>query len=600
MAPSDLGADPGANPARDEPAAIAASGLVRLGPALAVIGLTALAYANSFRGVFLFDDLEHLRPGAFDRFWPPAVLWSRPLIYLSCYLNFRLGGWDPWGYHALNLTVHAATALLLLGIWNRTLALPRYRDRLTPATRRNLALGATLLWAVHPLNTQAVTYVIQRCESIAACFCVAALYALVRGATSARPRPWYAGAAASYWAACSAKEWAAVLPLVLAAYDVTFLSGSWREAWRRRGRWYALVCAPAIALLPYLVWLLRTNETVGYSMKSVGTLDYAQTQPEVIWHYLRLLVVPDPLCLDYRWMIERSWPWIVGPTAALTALGFWGLRQFRRRSAGGFLVLSFFVLLAPTSSFAPIADLAFEHRMYLPSACVLGAALLALWCGLRRLAAAAHRPQSRADALTTGLVVGAIGVFALLTARRNLDYHDDVRMWTTVVRTRPLNYRAWGNLGAANFRKGRHEPAVAALERALAIHADYYPSYYALGECYDVLGRTADALRMYELALKHDPEHAAVHNNLGRLAEREQRFDEAERRYRRAMTSAPQWALPRYNLGRLLVERGRTDEARRLFDEALRREPTFGPALRARQRLSPAGDAGTTAPAARL
>ncbi len=557
----------------------------RIGPALVVAGLTAWAYAESFSGVFLFDDLEHLRPGAFDRFWPPAVLGSRPLVYLTFYGNYRLGGWNPFGYHAVNLGVHLTAALLLLALWNRTLQLPRYRERLTSSTRVLLALGATLLWAIHPLNTQAVTYVIQRCESIAGCLCLASLYAWVRGAGSTRPGPWYAAACLAYWSACTAKEWAAVWPLMLLSYDFTFLARSRRELLRRRGRWYLVAALPAAAMTPYLVWLLSTNETVGFSMKSVGVVDYARSQPGVVCRYLRLLVVPDPLCLDYRWMIARAWPQIVWPAAALSGLAIAGLVALRRRSAFGFLIVGFFVLLAPTSSFAPIADLAFEHRMYLPSACMSGAALSALGCGLRRLAERRARPTRYADALTAGLTLGAILVFTALTARRNLDYHDDVRMWTTVVRARPANYRAWGNLGAAFYHKKRYVEAVAALERALTIHPDYYPSFYALGECYDVLGRTADALQMYDRALQREPEHAAVHNNLGRSAERDGRPDDAERSYRRATASAPNWVVPRFNLGRLLAERGRRDEARTSYEEALRIDPKFGPALRGLERL---------------
>jgi hypothetical protein len=173
---------------------------------------------------------------------------------------------------------------------------------------------------------------------------------------------------------------------VLLLYDRAFISGSWRELFQRRGTSFVLLLLPlivgAVKVLPGLLSL--ENETAGFGAKSVTALQYFFSQPAVLLHYLRLVFVPVGLCFDYGWPIEDRllMGWIIPGLAigGLFAGSIYAYWSGASRGLGwigfGFLGLAFFLILAPTSSFMPIADLAVEHRMYLPLMLVIAAAVL--------------------------------------------------------------------------------------------------------------------------------------------------------------------------------------------------------------------------------
>ena len=168
--------------------------------ALAVVFAGLLAYHNSFFGPFVFDDIPHITENPRIRqLWPPwdvlspsssALINARPVVDVSLAVNYALGGYNVWGYHALNLTIHILAGLTLFGIVRRTLRQPPLRERFGAAAD-GLALAAALIWTVHPLQTESVTYVIQRAESIMGLFYLLTLYCFIRGAASPRPRLWY-------------------------------------------------------------------------------------------------------------------------------------------------------------------------------------------------------------------------------------------------------------------------------------------------------------------------------------------------------------------------------------------------------------------------
>ncbi len=158
---------------------------------IVVAGVTA--YWNSFPGVFLFDDLYWVGNPNIHQLWPPAhwlhpeinagTVGGRPVVSLSLALNYAYGGTDVWGYHAVNLLIHILAALALFGLMRRTLLLPVLRPRFAAAATP-IALATALIWTVHPLQTGAVMYIIQRNESLVCLFYLVTLYCVVRGAAA--------------------------------------------------------------------------------------------------------------------------------------------------------------------------------------------------------------------------------------------------------------------------------------------------------------------------------------------------------------------------------------------------------------------------------
>ncbi len=292
-----------------------------------IVLATMAAYSNSLSGPFLFDDVPSIIENPTIRhLWPIgrillppgqyAAVQRRPLVNASLAINYAISGENTWSYHALNLAMHAAAALLLFGIVRRTLLLPRTQTRFARAATP-LAATVALLWAVHPLLTDAVTYIIQRTEIMAGLFYLLAMYCTIRGATSPRAGRWYVAAAAACVAAMSSKEAAMSAPVVAAIYDRVFLSESWRQVWHRRGGLYlgmALGWILVLAMLPY------GAEGTGVFGGPGEALEYAMAQSGVIAHYLQLAFWPHPLVFDYGMYDSESAAQIVPFIVLIVAL----------------------------------------------------------------------------------------------------------------------------------------------------------------------------------------------------------------------------------------------------------------------------------------
>ena len=490
------------------------------------------AYVNSFRGVFLFDDIgDIVNNAAVYRFWPPWECMlapenvARPVVMLSLAANYTLGGTNPWGYHAFNLVIHILSTLLLFGIVRLTLRSARLRDRLggraTP-----LALLVALLWEVHPLQTQAVTYVIQRFESLMAFFFLLTLYCFIRCYYARRCGWWYWAALAACAVGMACKQVMVTAPLLVFLYDANFLSGSLRSA---AGRWRLhLGFVATWVLLAATLLVAPKPQFAGFDLPNMTSFQYARAQCGVILHYLRLAFWPDALCLDYFWRPADSGDFVLNALALGVPLGATALALWRW-PAWGFLGAWFFLILAPTSSFLPLADLAFEHRMYLPLA-----ALAAAVTGAGYLAAA---PLLKRRSAHWAAVVGAALLLAALiwrTIARNEDYSSELRMWTNVVAQRPMNPRAYSNLGNALGKAGRLEDAAASYRRALQIKPDYLEAHYNLGNALLRLNRSEEAVASYRKALQIAPADAAVHKNLSVALMKLGRLDEATTQAREA------------------------------------------------------------------
>ena len=267
----------------------------------ALFAVTIAAYCRTFGVPFIFDDLpsivdnpsiRHLRTA----FLPPgdSTVGGRPVLNASLAVNYAVSGLAVWSYHALNVAIHALAGLVLFGIVRRTLAARM------DGSATLVGFCAALVWALHPLLTESVTYVIQRGESLMGLFLLLTLYCLIRGAASAgrAAKYWYGLSVATCLLGMGTKEVMVSAPLVALLYDRTFLSGSYREAWRRR-RWVYAGLAATWLILPFLVISTHgRNGSAGYG-QGVTPVAYALTQFPAIVHYLRLSFWPFPLIFDY-------------------------------------------------------------------------------------------------------------------------------------------------------------------------------------------------------------------------------------------------------------------------------------------------------------
>ena len=532
-----------------------------VGGAILAAGAIAV-YSRTFSVPLLFDDNPTIVDNSTIRhwstaFWPPinTTASGRPILNLSLAINYAISGTAVWSYHALNLAIHVLAGLTLFGIVRRTLV-----PRAGPAAAL-IAFSAALLWTLHPLQTESVTYIVQRAESLMGLFYLLTLYGFIRGAEAdGRPRRrWFALSVAACLLGMATKEVMVSAPLIVLLYDRTFVAGSFREAWRRRWR---LHVALAATWLP-LVWLVAGT---GWNRSGSAGLDvgitpwaYWLTQFEAVTRYLWLSVWPHPLVFEYgTFWVNRStqvalYALVVVVLAVAVLVALW------RRPVPGFLGAWFFVILAPTSVMPGRIQMIVEHRMYLPLA-----AVIALVVG-----GAVARYGRRSLVVFLALTVGA----GWLTVQRNDVYRSGESLWRDTVAKRPANERAYNCLGVVLFKDGQIPEAIQSYETALHLRPEYPEAHNNLGYALTKAGRIPEAIAQCQAALRLKPDYAKAHNNLGNALLEAGRIPEAIQHYEAALRITPNDAKTLYNLGNALLQAGRISEAIQNYEASLRSKP---------------------------
>jgi Flp pilus assembly protein TadD len=547
------------------------------------IALTGLwAYATSFGGVLVLDDYDSLgRNPSIRTLWPltralspPPLLTvsGRPVANLTFAINYALApagvrdDFDPAasqapdiavriarnlrGYHAGNLAIHLLAALALFGVIRRTLATPKLRARVG-GTATPLALAVALVWLVHPLQTESVTYLVQRVESLMGLFYLLTLYCAIRAWEPRHSAAWSAAAVATCALGMATKEVMVTAPVIVWLWDWTFGEppgrGESRDADREHRRWplYTGLAATWL-LLALLVAGGPRASTAGFGLSGWTPWTYLLTQTGVIVRYLRLAFVPAPLVFDYFWPRVDSL-WLVLPQAALLMLLIAAtIFGVVRRHPLGFAGAWFFIILTPTSSVLPIVtEIAAEHRMYLPLAAVVAAVVIGTAVVVRGRLVPAQRAERWVAVGTIAILVLALGT---LTRARNLDYSSERGLWLDTMAKQPDNPRArmsYGvdllvagraaeaepyllaavnlddrdaralmNLGAAEYSLGKIDQAIGHLERALALRPDFTGARRNLAEAYAARHDDRRAVSNFERALDALPDDPATIHRL--------------------------------------------------------------------------------------
>jgi len=570
-----------------------------LAAAVLIVVAVAVVYANSFWGKFFFDDhFAIVNNRKVHRLWP---LWDvlkdvsargmRPVALLSLAVNWKISGDQEWSYHAVNLGIHLAAALLLFGIVRRTLASPRVGERLNRVSLP-LGLAIALIWAVHPLHTQSVTYIVQRAESMMGMFYLLTLYGAIRAMGSRRPILWGAVATVACALGMGTKQVAVTAPLMVVIHDALFAPWPFARTLRRRWGLYGALAA-TWGVLGLLWWLTPPFRSAGFGYPVYAWWQYPASQFGVIAHYLRLAFWPDRLSLDYGWP-AIAWPaWSSSRYAYLAAKAVLGVAlpgaliagliamtiwAFRRHRWTGFWGAWFFLILAPTSSIMPIADLAVEHRMYLPLAAVVAVTVIAAFLAgralLERVMSVARDRRDLGRAVAAVLVLAAAGSLGARTVYRNTYYHDEERMWRDVIDQNPRHYRGHDSLGVALAKKKRYKEAIAEHRRALELNPSHAEAYNNLGVALsNTPGGLAEAIACFGEAIRLRPRHARAHCNLGNALSRQGRLVEAETACRRAIELKSDYAIGYGALAEVLEKQGRLDEAERYYRGVLEFQP---------------------------
>jgi tetratricopeptide (TPR) repeat protein len=554
---------------------------VLAGLAVLVAGTVAV-YCRALSAPFLFDD-----PGSIvgnpsiHRLWPigavlnppdNAGVGGRPLLNLSFAFNYAFSGAEPWGYHFFNLVVHGLAMLTLFAVVRRSLQQPILAPRFG-ACATQLALACSAIWAWHPVQTEAVTYISQRAEALMGLLYLLTLYCFIRATgTEARgpTRVWLALCVLCCAAGAATKEVMATAPLALLLYDRALVSGSFASAWRRHWPLYLALAASLFPLGHRVSGLLRNPLTYGVGFGGgVAWWNYALTECRVVLGYIRLAFWPAPLVFDYGRTVPcdpaKAWPYAV----ALAALVAATVAALRRRPAAGFAAAWFFLVLAPTSSVIPIVGESMaESRMYLPLAGIVVLTVTTVF-------ALAGRPCLFFFAVVAGGL-------AFCSFERNLTYLSEETLWRDTVAKRPANARAHGNLGRTLAHEpGRLDEAIAEYSQALRLDANAPELHVNLGNLLLMIpGRLDEAVIQYQEALRLEPNEALAHFDLAcALARRPEGRDEAIDQYREALRLMPDLVAAHYNLANVLLGmRNRAEDAAGEYEAALRLRPDWADA----------------------
>ncbi|MBU0485645.1 MAG: tetratricopeptide repeat protein [Proteobacteria bacterium] len=550
-----------------------------------------LVYSNNYQGEFIFDDFDAIVNNAEIRSFSPVThllkpmanspMAARPVVAISFALNYFFGGLDVWGYHLVNNLIHLLAGLALFGLIRATLLLPRFAPTYG-AGANGYGLAVALLWLVHPLNTEAVDYLVCRTELLVGLFYLATMFFAAMAFKVERPRNLMVATVAVCALGMGSKEVMVSAPLMVVLYDRLFAADSFGAALRQRWKFYAALASTWLVVGFYQLDNPH-GDAVIFDSGYASVLDYLRTQLTVIVHYLRLCFWPHPLVLDSQdWPIIREFSAaLIWPLTLLGSLGVATVVGVRQGAWWAILGAWFFAILAPSSSVIPIiSEIVTERRMYLPLVAVIVLVVFIVDHLWRRVVEDCYLRGNKAVRMVPDLALLLIAVLlGAITFTRNIDYRSEVSIWADTASNRPNNSRAHYNLGMALMDQERWAEAAQSYREAIRLFDIYLPvydlagTYSRLGATLANLGDLQEAVSMHKKALEITPDDAAMHYHLGNTFLRSKDLTNAAIAFNRAISLAPNFIPAQGNLGLVLMQQGDLGGAEQHFQRLLELAP---------------------------
>jgi len=543
-------------------------------------------YSNTLEVPFYFDDLsniventhirlsrftvEGLKEAAFQ-----GLSSSRPVANISFALNYLVHGYDKEGYHIVNIFVHILSGIFLYLFIRRTLCLSSFGSAKI-SNPSIIAFCGAVIWFVHPVHTQSVTYVVQRMNSLASMFYILSFLLYVHGRLKERSRSkwaWFLGAAFVGMLSAGSKQIAVTLPFFILLYEWYFFHDL-KKAWARK--FVAYLIGPIVVLATLAYFYIGVNP-LRILFSTSGDVEFSAverllTQFRVVIYYISLLFYPHPsrLNLDYDFIASRS---LIDPITTffslMAVIGLFGLALYlaKRDRLMSFCILWFLGNLV-LESFVAGLEMVYEHRTYLPSMLIFLPIVLLGYKYWKR------------KKLALVAVAIIVVVFSMWTYERNNIWLDPIAFWRSCAEKSIQKARPCLNLASALASRGRVDEAIPHYEEALRRRPGYEHAHIGLGSALVRKGRLDEALSHYLEALRIRPEHAMVHYGLGVVYSRRGDFDEAIVHYGKAVQIRPDHVKALNGLGVALAKQGRLDEAISYYRKALRVDPEHEKARR--------------------
>lgn len=555
--------------------------LLAVGFLFLVLGL--LIYSNTWHAEFQLDDDAHIKSnlslrGTLDipKIWA-SNLKTRFLSFVTFALNFQMGQDDVVGYHFVNVGIHILNAFWVFLLSILLLKAPPMNGIYPLKIMPILGIFAALIFLTHPLQTQAVTYVVQRMASLAAFFYLGAVVLYIKFRLDSS-KACYAGALGMTFAAMFCKENVVTLPLAIVMIDLIFFA-------QKGGKGKALLCwVPffAVTLAAFYfsgaalgIFHLFDLKKEGVAVKGILPVDldkdvlsrgkYLLTQFNVLCTYLRLLIFPVNQNLDYDYPIAKTLFEVKTMTSLLFLTGLLGaaILWIKKNRLLSFGVFWFFLTLSVESSLIPIKDVIVEHRMYLPMAGCSLFLCLGLYEALKDLKQ------------WVVVMVILVSVLSFLAYVRNEVWKTRVGMWEDVVRKSNKKARPYNNLGDGYSRLGMEKKAAEYFQRAIEIDPNYAAAYFNLGHSWGLLGDWGKEKEYYQKAIEKDPKYWSPYLNLGVLLGEEGDLKGALEKFQTVIRGAPANVMAYDNLGVTYSRLGDFEKAVQSFQKAIQVNPYY-------------------------
>lgn len=549
--------------------------------------LIFLIYSNSFSCSWHFDDIPNIhhnpllhmaklswaniKNALFSDRNNPNIPY-RPVACLSFALNYYFNRLDVFGYHLINVLIHFLASLFIFLFLYRTLTLLTSKEKWS-GDPYFVGLLSAVLWAVNPIQTQAVTYIVQRMASMAAMFYIMAMYWYLQARTArSRKRSafFFTLCLSSSALALGSKENAAMLPVSLVLCEVLILQ---EDPWNfLRAKWPFFASAILLTLLVgvgYLYWKNGNflNLESWYKNRPFSWKQRLLTEPRVIVFYLSLLFYPMPNRLNIAHDFPVSTSLLEPPSTAFSMLFILmlittALLLMRKRPLISLAILFFFLNHIIESSIFPL-ELVFEHRNYLPSMLLFLPVSMGLWYLYNSFASKNKKWMAAVLSAFTILLLVSMGHSTYI---RNITWKNERTLWIDAVEKSPRVFRPHHNLGKYYHDIGKVERALNEYRIALGckvVHTkdEKFITYYNLGKLYSAQKDDETALSYYKKSIDINPTFPFNYNNMANIYERRGELRQAERYLQQALTLLPTSPRIRYNLGLIYLELKRPDLA---------------------------------------
>lgn len=550
-----------------------------------LIALVALiVYSNSFHVPLQFDDIYHVQHkalihdlGNFTQLKTWMAVGTRPVPMFTMALNYHWGEDDVLGYHVLNLIFHIITGWVVYLLAFQILSIKGLKTKQWIIDNKNIfSLLVALIFVAHPMQTQAVTYIIQRITVLAALFYLLAVLTYIKGRLSHLQNglkqeaiSYYAATIVSFGLAVLSKQIAVTLPLVLILTEAFFIRD--KKGNIQKKFLYYFSGAVALGVIIGLIAVGLPRET-----KDVSRNVYMITSLKVLVKYIQMMILPINQNLDHDIKASTTLFGLpeLGSLAILAGLIYLGYFLYKRDRLISFGIFWFFITLSVESSVIPIRDFMFEHRMYLPSFGLLLAAL----AGLTYIPAMIPAGKKKVP-VAMGLTIVLVLVYGIAAHARNYVWQSDLSLWSDAVRKSPEKSRPWMWKGVAYTNIKKNEKAKECFDKCIELTPDFSMAYYNRGNVYKEMGDDKAALADYTKAIELKKNYEMAYFNRGVIESKLKDYKDAIKDYSKTIELNPDNSLAYYNRGNAYRNVKKYPEALSDYDNAIRLNPKYSLAV---------------------